>query len=50
MSNISREILKDALVFVAVLALGLIAAWIVVKVQKPDAPDELWQRVPPEKP
>ncbi len=38
MSENCRDFLRDILVLVAALALGLTVSWIVVSLEKPDAP------------
>ncbi len=35
-SDNCREILRGALVFAAVLALGLMTAWVIIKLHKPE--------------
>lgn len=36
MSDNCREVLRDAVVLIATLTLGLMTAWIVLKLQKPE--------------
>ncbi len=42
MSENSHEFLRDGLAFAGVLALGLLAGWLVLKVQKPEPATNPW--------
>lgn len=50
MSDNCRDILRGALVFIAAVAVGLIAAWTVIKFQKPEADASPLEHVLPAQP
>jgi len=50
MSDNCRDMLRGALVLIAALALGLITAWTVIKLQKPEPDASPLQHVLPAQP
>ena len=42
MSENGRELLRDGLGFAGALAVGLLAGWLVLKLQKPEPPATPW--------